>query len=86
MRFKRNFFSTYILWVNSLWIVGIMPMLISMFALFNVEDKPNSILMVGILLVVILVIDIFFSIINIVTWPFSKKDIIIKNMLQLVST
>lgn len=79
MRFKRNFFSTYILWVNSLWIVGIMPMLISMFALFNVEDKPNSILMVGILLVVILVIDIFFSIINIVTWPFSKKDIIIKN-------
>ena len=73
MRFKRNFFSTYILWVNSLWIVGIIPMLISMFALFNVEDKPNSILMVGILLVVILVIDIFFSIINIVTWPFSKK-------------
>ena len=79
MKFKRNFFSTYILIFNALMIVGITPMLIAMFSIFDVEDSPNPISMVGIILVVLLVLDIFFSIVNIVTWPFSKKDIILKN-------
>ena len=79
MKFKRNFFSTYILFLNTLMIVGILPMLISMFAILDVEDTPNPIAMVGIILVVLLVVDIFFSIINIVTWPFSKKSITLKN-------
>lgn len=79
MKFKRNFFSTYILIFNTLMIVGITPMLIAMFSIFDVEDSPNPISMVGIILVVLLVLDIFFSIVNIVTWPFSKKDIILKN-------
>ena len=79
MKFKRNFFSTYILFLNTLMIVGIIPMLISMFAILDVEDTPNPIAMVGIILVVLLVVDIFLSIINIVTWPFSKKSITLKN-------
>lgn len=79
MKFKRNFFSTYILIFNTLMIVGITPMLIAMFSIFDVEESPNPISMVGIILVVLLVLDIFFSIVNIVTWPFSKKDIILKN-------
>ncbi len=79
MRFKRNFFSTYILFFNALMILGITPMLISMFAIMDVEDSPNPISMLGIILVVLLVLDIFFCIVNIVTWPFSKKDIILKN-------
>lgn len=78
MKFKRNFFSTYILFFNTLMIVGITPMLIVMFSILDVEDSPNPIFMVGIMLVVLLVLDIFFSIINIVTWPFSKKDIVLK--------
>ena len=64
MKFKRNFFSTYILFLNTLMIVGIIPMLISMFAILDVEDSPNPIAMVGIILVVLLVVDIFFSIIT----------------------
>lgn len=79
MKFKRNFFSTYILIFNALVIVALTPMLIYMFAIFDVEDSPNPISMFGIILVVLLVLDIFFSIVNIVTWPFSKKDIILKN-------
>ena len=79
MKFKRNFFSTYILIFNTLMIVGITPMLIAMFSIFDVEDSPNPFSMVWIILVVLLVLDIFFSIVNIVTWPFSKKDITLKN-------
>ena len=79
MKFKRNFFSTYILIFNTLMIVGITPMLIAMFSILDVEDSPNPISIVGTILVTLLVLDIFFSIVNIVTWPFSKKDIILKN-------
>ena len=57
-------------------IVGITPMLIAMFSILDVEDSPNPISTVGKILVMLLVLDIFFSIVNIVTWPFSKKDII----------
>ena len=63
MKFKRNFFSTYILIFNALMIVGITPMLIAMFSIFDVEDSPNPISMVGIILVVLLVLDIFFSVV-----------------------
>ena len=79
MKFKRNFFSTYILIFNTLMIVGITPMLIAMFSIFDVEDKPNIISMVCIMFVAIFVLDFFFSVLNIVTWPFSKKNITIKN-------
>ena len=75
MTFKKNFFSTFILIFNSLLIFAITPMLISMFAIFDVEDKPNIISMVCIMFVAIFVLDFFFSVLNIVTWPFSKKTL-----------
>ena len=64
MKFKRNFFSTYILIFNTLMIVGITPMLIAIFSILDVEDSPNPISMVGIILVVLLVLDIFFIILG----------------------
>ena len=79
MRFKRHHFSTFILVYNILVIIGIIPVLFSIFSIFDGKDKPNLLSMFCSILVVLLVLDIFFSIINIVTWPISKKDIKIKN-------
>ena len=75
MKFKRNFFLTYILHCSMLLIIGIVPMMIIMFSVFNVEDKPNIFSLLGVIIIVIFVLSLFFSTINVITWPFSKKNI-----------
>lgn len=75
MKFKRNFFLTYIIHCSISFIIGLVPMLISMFSILNVKDSPNIFTIFGVMIIVIFVLGIFFSVINIVTWPFSKKII-----------
>ena len=73
MKFKRNFLLTYILFFNSLMIFVMIPILMIMLSF--VDDVKNMLFMVPFMFVLLTVLTIFFNIINMITWPFSKKII-----------
>ena len=73
MKFKRNFLLTYILFFNSLMIFVMIPILMIMLSF--VDDVKNMLFMFPVMFVLLTVLTIFFNIINMITWPFSKKII-----------
>lgn len=73
MKFKRNFILTFILNFNSLVFFILTPLIIIMIAI--IDDIINSLLAIPLMLIVLTVLSIFFSIINLVTWPFSRRVI-----------
>lgn len=75
MKFKRNFLLTFILNYCCILIIGINPILIIMFSIFKVDDVP--IFLPFIIIILSIILGIMFSIFNILTWPFSKKNIYI---------
>lgn len=78
MTFKRNFCLTFILFFSLFLFFAINPMLICIFEIANVDDKPNLFQMTAIMIIVIIAFGILLSIVNMITWPFSKKNICIK--------
>ena len=77
MKFKRNFLLTYILFFNSLMMFIMTPILMIMLSF--VDDVKNMLFMVPFMFVLLTVLTIFLNIINMITWPFSKKIVHIGN-------
>ena len=77
MKFKRNFLLTYILFFNSLMMFIMTPILMIMLSF--VDDVKNMLFMVPVMFVLLTVLTIFLNIINMITWPFSKKIVHIGN-------
>ena len=76
MKFKRNFMLTFILNFNSLIIFIMTPLIMIMIGI--IDDVINALLIIPLMLIVLTVLSIFFSIINLITWPFSRKVIYIE--------